>query len=81
MSQRPQTSLELWVNGLRYAHDGVTPYMTGAEIRALPMPSIRDADDLFVEVPGGQDQIVEYDEAVEVAGRRFITVPRFINAG
>lgn len=72
---------ECWINGARFAHHGVKPHMTGAQIRALPVPSIRDSDDLFVQVADGEDLLVAYDETVPVAGRRFFTVPRFINAG
>ena len=69
-----------WINRGGFALDGKT-HMTGAQIRALPMPSIRDTDDLYMEVPGSEDVIVQYDEVVPVAGRRFFSVPSTINAG
>lgn len=69
-----------WINRGGFALDGKT-HMTGAQIRALPMPSIRDTDDLYMEVPGSEDVLVQYDEVVPVAGRRFFSVPSIINAG
>ena len=53
-----------WINNGGFALDGKT-HMTGAQLRALPMPSIRDTDDLYMEVPGGEDVIVQYDEVAE----------------
>lgn len=76
----PPAAERCWINGLAFALDGKT-HLTGAQIRALPMPSIRDTDDLWVEVPGNQDLFVEYDEVVPVAGRRFFSAPKIINAG
>ena len=80
-AERPAASDDrCWVNNGGFALDGKT-HMTGAQIRALPMPSIRDTDDLYMEVPGSEDLLVQYDEVVPVAGRRFFSVPSIINAG
>lgn len=73
---------ECWINRGRFAHSGVRARMRGAEIRALPTPSIRDDDDLYLEGERGEeDRLVGYDEEVAVDGRTFFSVPRVINAG
>lgn len=69
-----------WINRGGFALDGKT-HLTGAQIRAMPTPSIRDSDDLYMEVPGSEDLLVRYDEVVPVVGRRFFSVPSIINAG
>jgi hypothetical protein len=74
-------AVELWINNGRFAGEAVKPHMTGAEIRYLPNPPVSTDDDLFVEVPGNQDLLVSPQEVVEVTGKRFFSVPRFINAG
>lgn len=56
--------------------------LTGAELRALPDPDIGSERDLFLVVPGGQDQKVSDDESVSLkSGMRFFTAPGQINPG
>ena len=56
--------------------------MTGAQIRALPSPSIPMDRDIFLVVPGGADKKISDAEAVELRnGARFFTAPGQINPG
>jgi multiubiquitin len=58
------------------------PTITGAELRLLPETLIGDDYDLFLEVPGGQDDLIEDDEAVEIKpGLHFFSVQKTINPG
>lgn len=56
--------------------------MTGAELRALPNPSIGPELDLFEVVPGGTDRKLANTDIVEIKnGMRFFTAPAQINPG
>lgn len=56
--------------------------MTGAELRALPEPDIGPEFDLWLEVPGGEDERVEDNESVKLKnGMHFFTAPSVINPG
>lgn len=56
--------------------------MTGSEIRALVNPPIGATRDLWKVVPGGDDDLIENDEAVRLKnGDRFFTTPSTINPG
>jgi hypothetical protein len=58
------------------------PTISGAELRRLPETLIGDDYDLFLEVPGGQDNLIEDDETVEVEpGLHFFSVQKTINPG
>ncbi len=51
--------------------------MTGAQLRELQIPSIRDDDDLWLVGRGGEpNESVGYDDAIDVDGREFITAPQ-----
>lgn len=73
--------VELWINCGRFAGHGLKPRMTGVELRYLPIPPIPHGDDLYLERPGDEDLLVSPQDEIEVAGRRFFSVPRIINAG
>lgn len=79
-SDNAATDDRCFINNGGFALDGKT-HLTGAQIRAMPTPSIRDTDDLWMEVPDSEDVLVRYDEVVPVAGRHFFSVPQTINAG
>lgn len=73
-----------WINRLRYAFCSKREggYLTGRQIRALAFPNIGEEYDLFLtSTDGGEDLIVQDDEAVPAADRRFFTAPKVINAG
>lgn len=56
--------------------------MTGAQLRNLPEPPVGADRDLWQEVGGGLDQIIQPDDKVDLhAQMRFFTVPRVINPG
>ena len=56
--------------------------MTGAEIRALPNPPIGPDRDLWLEVPGGDDEKIGDDQVVELrSGMHFFTAPATITPG
>lgn len=56
--------------------------ITGAAVRALPNPPIGPDRDLYLVVPGGEDQLVGETESVAIKpGTRFMSVPRHITPG
>ena len=56
--------------------------MTGAELRALPVPPVGSDRDFFEMVPGGTDKKIGDHEKVEIKnGLRFFTAPAQINPG
>lgn len=73
--------------GISVSIDGVTCFaprrkMSGAELRALPDQPIGRDRDLWQEVEGGLDQLIQPADKVDLAPQmRFFTVPRVINPG
>ena len=73
--------------GISVIIDGVTCFapgrqLTGAELRNLPEPPVARDRDLWQEVDGDLDQIIQPDDKVDLhAQMRFFTVPRVINPG
>lgn len=58
------------------------PTITGAGIRALPNPPIGADFDIYEEVPGGEDKLIEDGTIVELKnGLHFFSVPKTINPG
>lgn len=56
--------------------------MTGAQIRALVDPPIGPDRDLWLEVPGGDDEKIADDQVVELrSGMHFFTAPATITPG
>lgn len=56
--------------------------LTGAQLRALPDPDIGPEFDLWLEVPGGEDQRVGGEDQVKLRnGMHFFTAPSVINPG
>jgi hypothetical protein len=56
--------------------------ITGAAVRALPTPPIGPDRDLYLVVPGGEDELVGDAQSVEVKpGTKFMSVPRHITPG
>jgi hypothetical protein len=56
--------------------------MTGSELRALVNPPIPATLDLWLEVPGGDDDRIEDGEIVRLKpGMHFFTAPSTINPG
>src|SRR3954453_18180305 len=56
--------------------------VTGSAIRALPDPDVGLEFDLWLEVPGGEDERVDNDETVKLRnGMHFFTAPSVINPG
>ena len=56
--------------------------MTGSQLRALPDPDIGPDFDLWLEVPGGEDERIENDQTVKLRrGMRFFSAHSVINPG
>lgn len=56
--------------------------LSGEQLRQLPNPAIGDDRDLYLEVPGGEDNLIDATETVELKnGMHFFTVPKTINPG
>jgi hypothetical protein len=74
-------------SGISVIIDGATCFapgrqLTGAELRNLPEPPVGPDRDLWQEVDGGLDRIIQPDDKVDLhAQMRFFTVPKVINPG
>jgi len=57
--------------------------MTGVQLRALPSPPIDANYDLYLKVPGPQDdQVIANDQVVTLSnGMHFVTAPSKVTAG
>lgn len=56
--------------------------LTGAEIRVLPDPDIGPEFDLWLEVPGGEDEKIANDQVVKLKdGMHFFSAHTHINPG
>lgn len=59
-----------------------SPVMTGSALRQLAQPPIGPQRDLFLVVPGGDDQKIGDDEQVSLKpGMHFYSAPATINPG
>jgi Multiubiquitin len=73
--------------GVSVIIDGATSFaprrqLTGAELRALPEQPVPGDRDLWQEVDGGLDKMIQPTDKVDLAPQmRFFTVPRVINPG
>jgi hypothetical protein len=58
------------------------PVMTGVELRALALPPIGPQRDLFLVVPGGDDEKIANERQVTLKpGTHFYSAPATINPG
>jgi len=58
------------------------PTISGTEIRTLPSPPIGPDFDIYEEVPGGDDKLIEDSTVVGLKnGLHFFSVPKTINPG
>ena len=56
--------------------------MTGAELRQVPTPPIGEDYDLYEEVPGDEDKLIEDTDTVELKpGMHFHSVEKHITPG
>jgi len=56
--------------------------LLGTELRHLPTPAIGPDYDLYLEVPGGEDDLIGDDQSVELKnGMHFFSVQRQITPG
>jgi hypothetical protein len=66
----------------RKRYDAPRRTLQGSELRALARPPIGADRDLWQEVPGGEDRLVEDDDAIAVTnGMHFYSSPATINPG
>jgi hypothetical protein len=84
--EKPDSALSRQ-GGISVIIDGATCFapgrqLTGGEIRNLPEPPVGMDRDLWQEVDGGLDRIIQPGDTVDLhAQMRFFTVPRVINPG
>ena len=70
----------IYIDGAKYHSDGGD--CTGAQLRALPSPPVSADRDLWLDVVGELDRLIEDDQVVDLEpNMRFFTVPRVINPG
>jgi hypothetical protein len=56
--------------------------LSGSVLRSLPDPDVGPEFDLWLEVPGGEDERVDNEETVKLRnGIHFFTAPSVINPG
>ena len=56
--------------------------MTGAEIRKIPPVPIAEKYDLFLEVPGDEDEPIENDRKLDLRpGMHFFSAPKVVSPG
>jgi hypothetical protein len=56
--------------------------LTGAQLRQLPNPPIGSDYDLYLEVPGGEDELIADDQEVKLKeGMHFFSTQRHITPG
>lgn len=56
--------------------------LTGTQLRALPTPPIGTDYDLYLEVPGGEDELIPDDQEVKLKeGMHFFSTQRHITPG
>lgn len=66
----------------RKRYEATASSMTGTELRGLARPPIGPERDLWHEVPGGDDNLVESNEVIELKpGMHFYSAPSTINPG
>jgi hypothetical protein len=79
---KPEKSKKIVIHIDRTKFEVEDKEMTGTELRALPEPDIGAEFDLWLEVPGGEDDRVDPDEPVRLKnGTHFFTAPSTINPG
>jgi Multiubiquitin len=80
--KRPEQPKKIVIHIDRTKFEVEDTEMTGTELRALPEPDIGSEFDLWLEVPGGEDDRIEADEPVRLKnGTHFFTAPSTINPG
>ena len=84
---RPEVATPNQQGGLSIIIDGATCFaprrqMTGAELRDLPAQAVGGDRDLWQEVDGDLDRMIQPAENVDLHPQmRFFTVPKVINPG
>jgi Multiubiquitin len=79
-SHDDRKAVVIFIDGKRY--ESRERELTGDQIRHLAIPPIGQDRDLWLEGPGGLDQLIGDHEEVRLhEGMRFFTVPKVINPG
>lgn len=66
----------------RKEYRAVSDQMTGEQIRLLSDPPIGPNRDLWLDVPGGHDELIGNDQMITLRdGMHFFTAPATINPG
>lgn len=73
--------IPIFIDDIKY--DAPSQIMTGQALRELPTPPIQADRDLWLEVPGPQDDVlIRPDQTYEVKpGNHYYTAPSTINPG
>lgn len=66
----------------RKRYEAPAPTLTGTQLRNLAVPAIGADRDLWQEIPGGDDNLVDADEVIKLKpGMHFYSAPSTINPG
>ncbi len=77
---QPDKTNHIFVDKTKY--DVTDDVVKGATLRALPDPDVPAERDLYEEVPGGEDRLINDGDDVTLRnGQHFFTVPKTINPG
>ncbi|MHB1128858.1 MAG: hypothetical protein ACYC06_02270 [Ilumatobacteraceae bacterium] len=77
--KHPNSTNVIHIDRKQYKTDA--SMLTGAQLRTLPEPDISAEFNLWLEVPGGTDRIID-DEDVEICnGLHFYSIQRNTNPG
>jgi hypothetical protein len=77
---KPNKKHPIFIDKQKFEVESAT--LTGEQLRSLPSPPIGDDRDLYQEVPGGEDELIESGQVVKIKnGMHFFTVPKTINPG
>ena len=82
MTEHGQEAHEFEIHIDRKLYKVAEATRTGAQLREIAQPPIGDDYDLFLEVPGGQDQLIADDEVVTLKnGEHFFSIQKHITPG
>jgi hypothetical protein len=77
---KPHEPISIIIDRKEYKVEG--PTLTGAELRQVASPAVGDDYDLFLEVPGKEDELIANDQSVALEnGMHFFSVQRHITPG
>jgi hypothetical protein len=82
MSEHSHEHGELTIHIDRHQFKVEEAALTGAQLRNLPTPPVGPDYDLYLEMPGGEDELIADERSVELKnGMHFFSVQRQITPG